>query len=75
MVEFSAKQFSDQAHECIPYVKLTVAGIKISSIRVWSPGDERPSICKSLNMIMVLHKNPGTRGIKSHAFDSKKVRS
>lgn len=51
MVEFSAKQFSDQAHECIPYVKLTVAGIKISSIRVWSPGDERPSICKSLNMI------------------------
>ena len=51
MVEFSAKQFSDQAHEHIPYVKLTVAGIKISSIHVRSPGDERPSICTSLDMI------------------------
>lgn len=51
MVEFSAKQFSDQAHECTPYVTLTVAGIKISSIDVQSPGDERPSICTSLDMI------------------------
>ena len=30
---------------------VTVAGIKISSIHVRSPGDERPSICTSLDMI------------------------
>ena len=32
-------------------ITVTVAGIKISSIHVRSPGDERPSICTSLDMI------------------------